>query len=218
MSACTNAPSRPIPPSRLQEFARCRRLNTVLSTALGTRACDALDRAGYNAGLGSDPGFTAGLVVGRAAESPGFSGKNLAGGENASYSSPGGDHGRRGSHSSDGAPSSRSAQNASGLFRWVPLPTRAFSRYRSPSPPPPDRPRRLVQAGEGRGEGGGGKSAAVVAADETALTALSAADVKRGLRFCMKVHRFRETCRVGSCVAVWKVSIVFVAMMAVLIL
>lgn len=37
---------------------------------------------------------------------------------------------------------------------------------------------------------------------------MGAAEVKRGLRFCMKVHRFREMCRPGSCIDVRKVRVV----------
>lgn len=58
---------------------------------------------------------------------------------------------------------------------------------------------REVSAAAAAGGGGGG-------VDEAGLLVLSAGQVKRGLRFCMKVHRFREMCRGGSCVTVWKVG------------
>lgn len=80
-------------------------------------------------------------------------------------------------------PPTGSISGMSGLFRRAPTAT---------FPPLPA----AVYGGVIAGKGGGG------AREESWLGAV---DVKRGLRFCMKVHRFREMCRPGSCVAARKV-------------
>lgn len=145
----------------VQEFARCRRLNSTLLTALGTRSCDALERASYGGGFGSEHQFGTGA---------------------GSTNSGGGGFDEVGPY--------RSVYTTSGPFR--PAPATHTPDLTTPVSP---------LAG---GQGGVGATKGV---EEEGVVSLTAVQVKRGLRFCMKVHRFREMCRHGSCVAVWKVSL-----------
>lgn len=156
-----------------QEFARCRRLNKTLSSALGSRACGALeDAASWIEGDG---------------EGGGGGGGGAGGGGGGDWSPL--------------PPPGSLCCSTSGMFRRVlaarvPDPASPPLPPMSPPPPPLLAP---VVASEGGGDGleAYGKG--------LGLGLPSAEEVKRGLRFCMKVHRFKEMCRPGSCVAFRKV-------------
>ena len=187
----------------LQEYARCRRLNVTLSSALGDQACSSLE-AEYALSPSS-----------RHRHPHGRTNKSAAGGSVGGGWVP--------------LPPPALLPRTSGLFRRLPLPpplsrststaaTAATARVasdlrhsetgsgkanasRSPSPPlppplPPQSPPLPVLVSE---------TAAAAAAGEGEGCWPRATEVKRALRFCMKVHRFREICRLGSCVSFRKV-------------
>ncbi|CAM9816163.1 unnamed protein product, partial [Ascophyllum nodosum] len=121
-----------------EEFARCRRLNDVVSSALGSRAYIAI--------------------------------------ENSSFAAP--------------------LPMTSGLFRRSSAARTALSPASSPS---------LGVSKNVAGTTGTGTGCGCPLGDGVEAPALfDALAVKRGLRFCMKVHRFREMSRPGSCVAIRK--------------
>lgn len=137
-----------------KEFARSRRLNEIISSALGGRACAALeDVASFDGALGSSAVPPQPPLV----------------------------------------PSS--LPTTSGLFRRISI---------GKISPTPSRPKGVTSDPEGLVREGTGDECPLVG-DEGVV--LGAVDVRRGLRFCMKVHRFREMCRPGSCVAIRKVRV-----------
>lgn len=140
-----------------KEFARSRRLNEVISSVLGDRACTALeDGASFDGALGLPAVPPQPPLV----------------------------------------PSS--LPTTSGLFRRI-----SIGRFS----PASSRPKSVTSDPEGLVREGTGDGYPLVGDDEEEQVVLSAVDVRRGLRFCMKVHRFREMCRPGSCVAIRKVSV-----------
>ncbi|CAM9743230.1 unnamed protein product [Ectocarpus sp. 6 AP-2014] len=177
-----------------EEYARCRRLNVTLSSALGSRACDTLEADFYSS-----------YAVDRPVAGGGSSGGGSVGGGWLPLPPP--------------SPLPRT----SGLFRRLPQgppPTpysasAAASAVRAtpglvsgsrspllppPLPPPPPPLVRLADGGatesSARGAAGGGATI-----DSAKRSWLAASEVRRAMRFCMKVHRYREMCRPGSCVA-----------------
>lgn len=134
-----------------KEFARSRRLNEILSSALGDRACAALE----DGALGSSAVPPQHPLV--------------------PFSLP----------------------TTSGLFRRISV---------GRNSPTSSRPKSVTGDPEGLVREGKGDECPLVG-DEEEQVVLGAVDVRRGLRFCMKVHRFREMCRPGSCVAIRKVRV-----------
>ncbi|CAM9860812.1 unnamed protein product [Ectocarpus sp. 12 AP-2014] len=177
-----------------EEYARCRRLNVTLSSALGSRACDTLEADFYSSHVADRP------VGGR-----GSSGGGSVGGGWLPLPPP--------------PPLPRT----SGLFRRLPQgpppPSNSTSAAasavraapglvsgsRSPllPPPLPPPPPPLVRSADGGATASSARRAAGGGAtiDSAERPWLAASEVRRAMRFCMKVHRYREICRPGSCVA-----------------
>ncbi|CAN0176076.1 unnamed protein product, partial [Ectocarpus fasciculatus] len=179
-----------------EEYARCRRLNVTLSSALGSRACDTLEADIYSsyvadrpvAGRGCSGGGSVGggwLPLPPAAPQPRTSGlfRRLPPGP---------------------PPAPNSANAAASAVRATPglLSDSRSPLLPPPLPPPPPPPLMrsaddAAAAASARGGAAGGRAAI----DSAERPWLAASEVRRAMRFCMKVHRYREICRPGSCVA-----------------
>lgn len=194
----------------MQEYARCRRLNVTLSSALGTRACDTLE-GDYYSSRGSDRPTTS-------SGGGGIGGGSVGGGWLPLPPPPA--LLPRTSGLLRRLPSLPSALSSSGVAaaaKHASDQARFGSRSPSPTflpphPPPLVTPKTAAESmtvvaaaggdGQGsRGSGDGRSSGTPGPAGGENGDLLGAMEVKRALRFCMKVHRFRETCRPGSCVA-----------------
>lgn len=188
-------------PTVPQEYARCRRLNVTLSSALGSRACDTLEAdfcSSYVAdrpvaGRGSSGGGSVGggwLPLPPAAPQPRTSGlfRRLPPGP---------------------PPTPNSASAAASAVRATPgLLSDSRSPLLPPPLPPPPPPPLMRSADDAAAEASarGGAAGGRAAIDSAERPWLAASEVRRAMRFCMKVHRYREICRPRSCVAFRKVS------------